>query len=534
MYPPVPKEVLRTNRLPSDYEMARTRRAIIADERELERYQTESAHLGVLGPETLIAKWAALKRSIEERRSWLSPIRRLPPEILEAIFSLCAPADCSLIVADSGRQITSPPSILSRVSVYWHVVVTSRPTLWSSISVEVYQLERDVSSLLVAHLANSKQSHLKIQIMDPNQDNVADLRDLRNPSVYLGYNGYRTLEILLHHLSRCRELDLRIDSEILNAIGTSLTPNISFPYLRSFRDNTITWNIRPTSFWFWESIRNAPMLTELDTSSAEIRHTFPCHQLTTVSFGHITLAQLGGFLSISLNLRSLTVHILNYGNGEDHGISTISQSMTLPYLRIILFTRCHSLNKLCSLFKSITLPSLTQLKLMEDGRSIQEYWDITAFLSLLARSSCPLRELAIHFWGSLVPPDSMADILQATPELETLVLISDRDEVHASPCFGIFMDHLLKRLVIEHGKPMLVPRLLRLHVEGNFGSAPAVATSERMSILVRMARSRSRAEILAKGLGDLVSSLEILRLSLDTHGHAVVLGPGMVNLQVLP
>ncbi|EEB88865.1 hypothetical protein MPER_13110 [Moniliophthora perniciosa FA553] len=534
MYPPVPKEVLRANRLPSEYEIARTRRAIIVEERELERYQTASVRLGAPGAVTLMAKWADLKRRIEARRSWLSPVRRLPPEILEAIFSLCVPAACSLIVADSGRHITSPPSILSRVSAYWRAVVTSRPTLWSSISVEVYQLERDISSLLVAHLANSKQSHLRIQIMDSNQDNVADLRDLGNPLAYLGCNGYRALQILLHHLTRCRELDLRIDSDILNAIGTSSILNVSFPYLRSFHDNTITWTIRPASFWFWESIRNAPMLTELVTSSAEVRHKFPCHQLTIVSFGHITLAQLRDFLSISLKLRSLTVHILNYGNGEDHGISTMSQSVTLPYLRIILFTRCHSLNKLSSLFNSITLPSLTQLSLMEDCRSIQEPWDITAFLSLLARSSCLLRELAIHFWGSLMPPDSMADILQATPELESLMLISNRDVVHASPCFDIFMDDLLARLVIEPGKPMLVPRLLRLHVEGSSGVAPPVLTSERMNILARMARSRSKAEIVAKGLRNLVSSLDILRLSLDTHGHAVVLGPGVVSLQVLP
>ncbi|KAK7047215.1 hypothetical protein VNI00_006881 [Paramarasmius palmivorus] len=526
LHPPIPREALRWNRLPSKAEIAQTRLVIQDEESQISRYEEEIGRRnGLFRTEVLEMEKAVLNRKIEERRSWLAPIRRLPHEVLEVILrDVCLPADYSLKVTDSGTQITCTPFLLSQVSTYWRAVVKSCPTLWHSISVDIYNLQRDITPLLTAYLDNARGTPLKLQIIDPNQDDAEHFGKFAIPSLYLGRNGHKVFQVLVRCIPRCQELDLQIDSDMLNGLKPSLDSGYSFPLLRSFRDNTITWSVRPESLWFWESIRNASALTELVTSSPEILSTFPCHQLTTVTFGHITTTQLYDFLSNSQNLKSLTVQILNHTDGA---LGLLPYHTTvLPHLSSVVLTHCFCLNKLDKLFNAITLPALTRLTLSEDGRGDTESWDITSFLSLLSRSSCPLQDFAIHFWGSVVHPHLLADILREVPHLQTLVLIVNRDVVHEVPCFDLFLNGLFEQLIIEPGKPILSPRLSSLHVAGNSRDRSPVLTPKTGNILVQMAQSRSRMGLVDRGLMGLVSALDDLQLSF-------ALGSAMARLQAL-
>ncbi|THU75963.1 hypothetical protein K435DRAFT_706010, partial [Dendrothele bispora CBS 962.96] len=98
-------------------------------EKDLDNYDTEIARL-----ETAISvlkhKRARLEGHIAKFRSLLSPIRRLPPEILGLIFLLrCEEIGNNFTFPELYRHL--PAVILSQVCTGWRKVASNTPSIWS-------------------------------------------------------------------------------------------------------------------------------------------------------------------------------------------------------------------------------------------------------------------------------------------------------------------------------------------------------------------------------------------------------------------
>ncbi|KAJ7446802.1 hypothetical protein FB451DRAFT_1291518 [Mycena latifolia] len=118
---PVPRDIIDTNNPPSDAQIPSIRDFI------------SSAHARKIQLNAAIAKLIqereALGVEIRKHQGALSPIRRIPTEILSHIFTFALPPHLP------ERASESAPWIISAVSARWRAIVLSQPHFWSSIDI---------------------------------------------------------------------------------------------------------------------------------------------------------------------------------------------------------------------------------------------------------------------------------------------------------------------------------------------------------------------------------------------------------------
>ena len=105
-----------------------------------------------------------LAQSLDEHRSLVAPIRRIPQEMLSEIFSHCI-GSLPCIEGDSA------PMLLTFVCSRWRRVVISSPALWSNIYVAYY--DRPSVNMLEIWLARSGVFPLRLSVESENKNNNA-------------------------------------------------------------------------------------------------------------------------------------------------------------------------------------------------------------------------------------------------------------------------------------------------------------------------------------------------------------------------
>ncbi|KAF5343445.1 hypothetical protein D9758_011808 [Tetrapyrgos nigripes] len=193
---------------------------------------------------------------IAQYRSLLSPIRRIPPEILGRIFGFCC--ERSRIAWD---YIDCPVVKLSQVCTGWRELARTTSSLWACIDIDVNHPEQDIDltvSRVKTHLTMSRQSPLHLSL-GVNSDEGVDA-ELCRPVV----------ECLGKHSERWQTLILDVPRDVL------LDPSFS-------------------------SVRhNLPMLTHLDLWPPDGFHVTPTHTATVEVFSSAPM------------LRSLKLGSINY------------------------------------------------------------------------------------------------------------------------------------------------------------------------------------------------------------------------------
>ncbi|KAJ7062728.1 hypothetical protein C8F01DRAFT_1368455 [Mycena amicta] len=140
------KTLLYTNAIPSDTQCADIREFLAASTPQLEALEAEVSRLQELL--TSATKQRDLQKElIEAHRALLSPVRRLPEDILRTIFVSTLPVDRdTAMCADEG------PLLLAQICKFWRDVSLTTPRLWSSMHVVIPDPEynhRQVEQLLV-------------------------------------------------------------------------------------------------------------------------------------------------------------------------------------------------------------------------------------------------------------------------------------------------------------------------------------------------------------------------------------------------
>mgnify|MGYP001212031258 CR=1 FL=1 len=122
---------LGTNYVPSDQDVAHIRHLIAKPQAHVDNVDKEIARLTEM--------LAALQRErqsyqsyINQHRAILSPIRRVPPEILQCIFLRCLPTKHNSVMSS-----LQAPILLTHVCRDWRAAALKMPRLWASLHIPI-------------------------------------------------------------------------------------------------------------------------------------------------------------------------------------------------------------------------------------------------------------------------------------------------------------------------------------------------------------------------------------------------------------
>ncbi|KAJ7367325.1 hypothetical protein DFH08DRAFT_660258, partial [Mycena albidolilacea] len=118
---------LNTNYIPSDPEIVEIRALLEGPANELAQVETQIEQMKIALSQLKELR-ASLKAPIDAHRALISPLRRIPQDVLLDIFSSCLPSGHNALI-----DAAEAPLLLGRVCRHWRDVTYSTPMLWSSI-----------------------------------------------------------------------------------------------------------------------------------------------------------------------------------------------------------------------------------------------------------------------------------------------------------------------------------------------------------------------------------------------------------------
>ncbi|KAF8154894.1 hypothetical protein B0H34DRAFT_799627 [Crassisporium funariophilum] len=297
----------------------------------------------------------------------LSPIRKLPPEILAEIF-LCAAGDSSVAWPASGQG--GMPWLLGNICSYWRTVFLSLPKLWQEFHLKLgIGEQKGVLELAKTCLHRSGKELLTFSFEADTSEMV-----------------FAILDVLTLHSERWK--DVSIDVGRLSTCLTSLSgarsrvPNLQKLHLGTSAMDTMSSRV------ILDTFADAPSLRQVSISRLTQPFHFlriPWSQITCLTSKFSTF-QEGEFSQI---LRHATNLVSFSTEGERILEVTASQPVLLPYLRKLAITNKGSY--IAKSFQFLTAPNLKELHLHA----------ITPFnpeqtVAMLARSGCKLSHLRLE------------------------------------------------------------------------------------------------------------------------------------------
>ncbi|KAJ6465864.1 hypothetical protein C8R45DRAFT_1079824 [Mycena sanguinolenta] len=120
---------LGTNYCPTDEEVLEIHSLLVEPTLRIESLHDEIADLQ-RSIDKLVEERAHLESYVEAHQALLSPVRRLPLDIIQEIFVACMPTHRNCVIS-----ATEAPILLGRVCSGWRIISLSTPKLWSSLHI---------------------------------------------------------------------------------------------------------------------------------------------------------------------------------------------------------------------------------------------------------------------------------------------------------------------------------------------------------------------------------------------------------------
>jgi hypothetical protein len=351
----------------------------------------------------------------------LSPLRRMPPEILGKIFFRTLPL-VSEVLESHSSDITRSPWVLSHISSRWRVVSLSTPALWSHIVIR-----RHINPPSMVETQVQRARTLKIHFYG-NQDRDSELEIFR---------------LLTEHSTRWTELHIELTSDLCPLL-TSLCDRI--PLLRKL---WIQWHDRESQT-AGESVnifRSAPSLLDVGIFN-EFRYVpviLPVHQLTRY-YLDASWETHRGILELARNLIDANICISFKNEPWPAEVSIIE----LPALRHLYVEDTTVLNYLRT-------PALQEV-----GFSTMVGVDDPSFHfdPFLARSACTVLKLCVRGAPTAA---HIGGILQNYPSITQLAILASNFEGDTDT-LSYKVGHLLAHLTIPNptGSAAVLPHLTHI------------------------------------------------------------------------
>jgi len=121
--------LLRNNDIPSESTIREVRESLKAPLIEIQEIEVEIQRLCEL-VETMKIKRKTIQKRIDDHNIILSPVRRLPLDVLHEIFFHCLPTHRNPIMTSS-----ESPLLLTQICSSWRAIAFSSPRIWSKIHI---------------------------------------------------------------------------------------------------------------------------------------------------------------------------------------------------------------------------------------------------------------------------------------------------------------------------------------------------------------------------------------------------------------
>lgn len=372
---------------------------------------------------------------LQEHRSLIAPIRRLPVEVLSKVF-LCG----DLASFDESKG----PLLFAVVCNRWRSVAISTQALWSSIDFEVKYL---IPPLKIIHLWLARSGSHPLNILWPNPYNGHDDSAARQ-AVFVA---------LLSHQSRWMAPE-QLDE--LTAVSSG-----SFPHLRKLKLEAGHSPSTPPLRTF----ETAASLEDVDIRQFSGPCKLPWNSIQSYKLNSANLIDCLFALTRLTNV----VHCEMLCADIEHlsHIRVLQNSVTcLSMQTFVIACTTGGIRFLPEILDFITAPSLRVLQIIDVDKSFSATSPEIPLQAFLLRSSCNLQRLRLH--QLVIPDHQVISALRYLPTLTDLEIV-DGWKYSARPNdTAIFTTAFFEALTLSGDEnPPMIPSLQRIAFEGALGAA---------------------------------------------------------------
>jgi hypothetical protein len=312
--------LLRNNDIPSESTIQEVTESLKSPLNELQEIDSAIQRLCEL-LEGMKIKRQSIQKRIDDYNFILSPVRRLPLDVLHEIFFHCLPNHRNPIMKSS-----ESPVLLTRICSSWRAIALSSPRIWSKIHIPLpgdpsfssgYGIITDETSLsgrrqrfnsllqmrcdvVRGWLSRSGTCPLSISIHHPSS--YSDYSDSQSPKV--DELSHEMFDMLLTFADRWSDIDISMPEEIYIKLQGSMKP-IIFPSLKSLRLNS--YRQFPTSDIQYPPIQllAAPGLCSITLNTIQMTYYITANLVQPIwnQLTHITLASSIGDIHLLTLLR---------------------------------------------------------------------------------------------------------------------------------------------------------------------------------------------------------------------------------------
>jgi len=431
LYPFNP-DLLTTNTVPDDNDIHRVRGVCAEYSQDLDRMNAQIERLQA-SIDAITLKRDALQSRLSSLQSITSPLRMLPPEVLQTVFINCLEPFPII----SAREA---PLLLTQICNKWRSIAIDTPALWTSVHIALVGAKDPFESYDSTCDAIREGLQTFLLRSDPLPLTVSLCSDY-SPGPYnedITDEVNRTLEILLPHHKRWKYLNLQFPLQCMTLFerlkGEDL-PNLETAIVYCSGGGSLPQPTTMTSSPFFE---NAPRLQRLSIGARDhtimskligsVRWTRLTHLIISLNYWELSqrpIEDIGNLLNVCVNLEECSITL----PGTDfETFPTTDLIITLPKLRRVAIDCYFPSCMLIYLLDLLVLPELRELNL--DGNIVQMNADVTLISSitnLLQKSSCSLTHFGFKGSPGRISPlplswdvEVIVSLFRLMPELNTL------------------------------------------------------------------------------------------------------------------
>ncbi|KAK7035915.1 F-box domain-containing protein [Favolaschia claudopus] len=400
--------------------------AVVAVDSHLDRYDPQITRFQRI-LDTLRAAKEDLQRFQRYCHSVVSPVRKLPPEILRQIFLECAGSEPDVI------------PVAGMVCRYWRDVVEASPTLWSNISVgrTRFTFHRKYLNLASLFLERSANQPIHLTIRNP-----VDSRLLEAVSRH----SERWSILRIPYAEKAFYDNLALDARVLPKL-------VKFELFEQPGED-------PRSVDRIRMFHNSPNLRQVVLIKEPKDWDLPWPQLTRLQYDTSSTADAVEILRLCPNLEDCAFDKLKSAtrirNETRRALQHPLRKLRSLRLAIDTVNPTQSAQEIMrAFFTTLNTPSLTSLAVIGQ-------WDSADFIDFLGRNQCKLRHLSLG--PGYMKQDNLLDLLQIVPSLTSFVLDADIGTTQQISN-RVLKDELLRRLVFYPESDCVLPCLTYLSLK---------------------------------------------------------------------
>jgi hypothetical protein len=440
--PPTPvPHILNTNEIPTVSERDLVYTALSDVHPSAQRLDAEIAR-ALQALASLFSERQKLREFEHAHLALLSPMRRLPPEVIAEIFLRCIPPQPYILHARCA------PLMLTGVCKRWRNIVLASPRLWSYVTLFAH-------AKTPATYTEGIRRWIMLSGASPLDLNLCCDYDVENAKAIV--------EIVAPTCERWRSLSLRMsvtDLQGLSAIKGRI------PLLQSLNlnlgHNTPLPLLNETLSYFHDSPSLHFVSLSRPPTPGPVLLKLPWGQLTgltIINYSNFTVLEI---LRQTPSVVTATFSV--YGDMTNLGTTEV---------RLECLTSLYWSGS-TELFALLTAPSLQELDVQPSYGFEETAWHLS-FASLLTRSGCHLVKLTLR--DIALSDEAFVRCMQGTPDLVDLHVITSGDSTLLSDAF---LRQLActgdskgdAQLAVSH-EPRLLPKLARINLSTNLSFSPS-------------------------------------------------------------